>query len=166
MTETELPSPQAYVAIDGKRAQPLCADVLEELAEPGWVRVRLHYPDEHVASPHCVVTRGELLGYWYERPSQQAWPGYQNDLTWAQLAEQTYRHVLAQRQLAERLTKLGIPRPGQHYAGMGGTESGDWGGHEGDLHLGHEELDRLLTFAEAGPVDRLLLDLESRPDNG
>lgn len=141
----------AYIPPGGSRTEPLRAELLSpELpysASDGLkVKVRIHHPD---TGPREEALRiGDLLDPWDERPSERCWPGYRSEHTWADIAEQRHAYIVAERQLADRLTELGLPRRHRHYAGSGGT-SDNWGGEDARIVLSHEELDRLLTLAEA-----------------
>ena len=64
--------------------------------------------------------------------------------TWAQVAGQQYQHVMAQRRLVERLSKVGIRRHPEPYV-MGRDDQPNM--VELALILSYEELDRLLRRA-------------------
>jgi hypothetical protein len=140
----------AYLPPGVMWVNPLRVTVLEApFSTPGGyhVRVRVHHPD--LISVDEDLPAEVILNGWDERPSSSAWPGYIPEDTWAQIAEKSYARVCEQRELARRLTALGIPRKLKHYAKAGG-DSVESGEVDTRLTLLDEEIDYLLALAERG----------------
>jgi len=132
-------------ALGQRGDEPTRATVLGR-ASGGLIRVRVEHPDPWVPDEEREVFTRDIRGHW-DQPwvkSDESWG------TWAELAAAQYARVRRQRQLADRLTALGIPRGRWHYAGRGGWPGDVRDGPPTSLDLGAEELDRLLTLAEAG----------------
>ena len=140
----------AYLPPRVMLAQPLRAEVLAEpVPTPGGyhVQVRIHHPD--LGPTDEEVPAEMILNGWDELPSRSSWPTYTAKDTWAQIAVKSYARICAQRDLARRLSDLGIQRKLCHYARQGGT-SVESGAVDTRLTLLDEEIDYLLTLAEQG----------------
>lgn len=149
MTTHSPPTPladYAYVPVAHYLSQPLRIHVLGSHG-PDHSDVLVYHPD---APPETKMLANVLItDEWFARPGHAMWPGYQGERSWAQIAEQTYQQVQEERDLARRLTDLGISRRLRHYAGVGGT-SHEAGEADTQLTFSHDELDYLLTLAERG----------------
>jgi hypothetical protein len=115
------------------------------------IEVVLHHPD--LGEVHSLVAHQDLRGNWDEPPMQALVEatGWDPGKTWERIAEERYRWVCEQRDIADRLTALGISRRRRHYASRGGTTVSDT--HlqpDASLVLNHVELQTLLDLAERG----------------
>lgn len=117
---------------------------------PAWF-ADLYHPDDGLIL--AVVAECDLYGLWHERallPSaDEGRASFDPKKTWAEVAEERYAYVTAQREVTSRLTALGIERADMHYAGRGGTARAPRQVDAG-LHLSGEEWQRLLSLAERG----------------
>ena len=136
----------AYVPVPHRLSHPVRVTVLGPYNSHS-SNVYIHHPDG--TEVESGVPNSALIDAWNDRPSQDMWPGYQGEHTWAEIAEQTYAHIQEERALARRLTDLGVPRKLRRYAGRGGT-SQESGEADAQLTFTHTELDYLLTLAEQG----------------
>jgi hypothetical protein len=138
-----------------------CWDTLRDFYDPAVVQldpdftavhVMLHHPDD--GEIPARVALADLRGRWDAQPpsSLVEATGWDPGRTWEEIARERYAWVQAQRDLADRLTKLGVPRRRRHYAGRGGTSMNFKHEFEFDalFTFGHEELDRLVALAESG----------------
>lgn len=122
-----------------------------DIQELQTVEVVLHHPD--LGEIHSLVAREALRGKWGEPPVRALVEatGWDPGKSWETIAEERYRWVREQREIADRLTALGIPRCRRHYAGQGGTASPDMHMQpDASLVLNHSELQTLLSLAERG----------------
>lgn len=148
MTTTNTPQPQhdyAYIPTTWL-SQPLRVTVLRA-AGPHYSTALIHHPD--LGATTRSIPNTDLRDEWTVGPSDQVWAGYQGEQTWAQIAEESYARVTEDRDLAARLTALGIARKRRHYAGSGGTAT-QAGEADASLHLSNDELSYLLDLAERG----------------
>lgn len=108
----------------------------------------LHHPDEGPLASNVLFS--DLRGPWGARPLRHMVEatGWDPRKTWARIAEDRYAWVQNQRDLADRLTRLGIPRCRRHYAGRGGTSADVGRQIDANLVLTHRELLHLVHLAE------------------
>jgi hypothetical protein len=112
--------------------------------------VVLHHPD--LGAIPARVAQQDLRGRWDEVPPQAfvEATGWNPQRPWSQIAEERYAWTLKVRELADRLTRLGIRRERRHYAGQGGTSTNAPRQLDATLALRNEEMERLISLAERG----------------
>ena len=112
--------------------------------------VTLHHPD--LGEIPALVALQDLRGRWDEEPPLAfvEATGWNPGRTWAQVAEDRYAWTVEVRALADRLTRLGIPRARRHYAGLGGTSVDTRRQLDTTLALQNSEMLQLVSLAERG----------------
>jgi hypothetical protein len=112
--------------------------------------VTLHHPD--VGPMKALVAFDDLRGPWYAEPLESLVEatGWNPRKTWAQIAEERYAWTMEQRDLADRLTALGVSRCRRNYAGQGGTSMDAGRQTDTKLMFTHKELLQIVQLAERG----------------
>jgi hypothetical protein len=105
------------------------------------------FPEDPVSFSFGTPFRLQVVGRWNGLISGL-------DVTWQQAAEQQFREVRMQRDLAERLTAYGIPREPEAYLPHRNFSNAV----SRSLTLTYDELNRLLTDAGYPPVSSVFRD--------
>lgn len=143
MTRFEIDKDYAYLGPGCPLVEPERATVLA--LGSVLAKVRITHPDE--GEREELVNEKFLFGPWEDQARVEAQTTWEPGKTWAEVATERHAEILVQRELADRLTELGIPRARAHYATRGGTEK-ERLRIDTRLFLTHAELDKLLSMIE------------------